>query len=107
MNRWNIPDWLEKEVIRRDSSCVYCRTPFAPLEGPYRSRPSWEHIVNDLAVVTRENIVLCCVGCNASKGARDLGVWLTSPYCQSRGIGPATVATVVRDALLGSSKLRK
>ena len=23
MNRWNIPEWLEREVIERDRCCVY------------------------------------------------------------------------------------
>ena len=100
MNRWNIPDWLEKEVIARDTDCVYCRSPFASPAGPRRSRPSWEHIVNDLKIITLENIVLCCIGCNSSKGARELDSWLFSPYCQSRGIGSATVAAVVGSALL-------
>lgn len=100
MNRWNIPDWLESEVIARDTKCVYCGSPFATLAGPRRSRPSWEHIVNDVLNVTRENIVLCCIGCNSSKGARELAVWLSSAYCQERGIDQNTIAPVVRAALL-------
>ena len=24
MNRWNIPDDLEKRVLKRDTHCVYC-----------------------------------------------------------------------------------
>jgi hypothetical protein len=24
MNRWSIPHWLEREIIERDRSCVYC-----------------------------------------------------------------------------------
>ena len=100
MNRWNIPKWLEREVIVRDTDCVYCRSPFSDSEGPRRSRPSWEHIVNDLNIVTRENIVLCCIGCNSSKGARDLEIWLSSAYCQTHGISQDTVATVVRAALV-------
>ena len=99
MNRWNIPSWLEAEVIARDTDCVYCRSPFSDRDGPKRSRPSWEHIINDMRIVTRENIVLCCIGCNASKGAREVQAWLASPYCQMRGIGPHTVAPVVQDAI--------
>jgi hypothetical protein len=99
MNRWNIPNWLEREVAARDTDCVYCRLPFANPSGPRRSRPSWEHVVNDITVISRENIVLCCIGCNSSKGAKDLGVWLSSHYCQSRGITPTTVAPVVRNVL--------
>jgi len=99
MNRWRIPSWLEIEVIARDTDCVYCRSPFSAPSGPKRSRPSWEHIVNDIHIITRENIVLCCIGCNASKGAKDLEIWLSSLYCQSHGITADTVAPIVRDAI--------
>ncbi len=105
MNRWNIPDWLEREVIARDTSCVYCNAPFASREGPRRSRASWEHIVNDARIVTRANIALCCIGCNASKGAKTLEAWLRTEYCRFRGISARTVAPVVREALfIGAAK---
>jgi len=99
MNRWNIPDWLENEVVARDRSCVYCRVDFTVRSAERRARPSWEHIVNDARIVTRENIVLCCVGCNASKGAKTLSTWLQSEYCIARGISLSSVAPVVRRAL--------
>ncbi len=104
MNRWNIPAWLEQEVVERDRSCVYCGIVFADGFAPRRARPSWEHIVNDALLVTRENIALCCIGCNASKGAKDLAVWLESKYCKSRGITGLTVAPVVQAALAHAGK---
>ena len=97
-NKWNIPAWLEAEVRERDKDCVYCRTPFA--DAQTRSAPSWEHIVNDASIITRENIALCCRGCNASKGQKSLAVWLETTYCKVRGITHETVAPIVRDALL-------
>jgi hypothetical protein len=69
---------LAKEVIRRDEDCVYCRQPFVGPDGPARSRASWEHIVNDLALVSRSHMALCCVGCNASKGTLTRANWLKS-----------------------------
>lgn len=100
MNRWNIPDWLEREVIERDRSCVYCGVRFRDGgDVSRRDRPSWEHIVNDARIVTRENIARCCIGCNASKGARDLDEWLQSSYCKTRGITRESVAAVVRAVL--------
>src|SRR2546425_11349031 len=72
MNRWNIPDWLEQEVRARDDHCIYCRAEFAIASALRRSRPSWEHIVNDARIVTRENIALCCIG--VSGWARHLDV---------------------------------
>jgi len=99
MNRWNIPEWLERQVLERDRRCVYCQVDFTTTTTARRSRPSWEHIVNDAALVTRRNIARCCIGCNASKGTKPLSVWLESRYCRSRGISEDTVAAVVRDAI--------
>lgn len=99
MNRWSIPETLEREVTERDHSCIYCGVGFRVQDAPRRDRPSWEHIVNDARIVTRENIALCCIGCNASKGARDLGEWLDSKYCRTRGITRDSVAAVARSFL--------
>ena len=99
MNRWNIPAWLEREVVARDRSCVYCGTSFAQVSAAHRGRPSWEHIVNDARIITRENIALCCIGCNASKGTKALTAWLQSRYCVARGITARSVAPVVQVAL--------
>ena len=97
MNRWNIPKWLEDLVIERDRVCVYCRVDFAQRTSDRRAKPSWEHIVNDAKIITLQNIARCCVGCNASKGAKNISVWFQSEYCTTRGIGPNSVAQVVRD----------
>ena len=65
----------------------------------YKSKPTWEHIINDAKIITRENIVLCCRGCNASKGQKQLSVWLQSKYCKERGIAPDTVAPIIKQAI--------
>lgn len=98
MNRWNIPAWLEKEAIERDKTCVYCRRPFG-IGLSKGSLASWEHIINDAKIVTRENIVLCCRSCNSSKGAKPLTAWLESAYCKRRDINAETVADIVKHAL--------
>lgn len=100
MNRWNIPDWLEREVLERDRKCVYCGIEFGGIKESRKSMPTWEHIVNDARIITRENIVRCCFSCNASKGARALAIWLASQYCIKRGITKHTVAEVVKKALI-------
>jgi hypothetical protein len=99
LNLWNIPDWLEQEVIARDRRCVYCGVGFERPQTSRRDTPSWEHIINDASIVTRENIARCCVGCNASKGRKHLVAWLNSSYCKGRGITQETVAPIVRAAL--------
>lgn len=98
-NKWNIPDWLEKEIRERDKACVYCGIKFTPAQMARKSAASWEHIINDATIITRENIALCCCGCNASKGQKKLLVWLQSKYCLARGISVATVAPIVKQAL--------
>lgn len=98
-NKWNIPGWLEMEVRQRDKVCVYCGVEFTQVKVDRKTVASWEHIINDAKIITRENIVLCCCGCNASKGQKQLSVWLQSKYCLTRGISSATVAPIVKLAL--------
>ena len=102
MNRWGIPDWLEEEVKERDKACVYCGTQMTeqmPRRGPRKSVATWEHIINDASIVTRENIARCCVACNSSKGTKKLADWLQSSYCSKPNISKDTVAEVAKEAL--------
>lgn len=102
MNTWGIPDWLETEVRARDKVCVYCGTEMLekiPKGHARRTAATWEHIINDARIITRENIARCCAGCNSSKGQKDLAAWLLSSYCKKRGITKDTVSDVVKHAL--------
>jgi hypothetical protein len=97
-NRWNIPDSLAREIVERDRCCVYCGVDFTA-QSASRDKPSWEHIINDARIITRENIARCCIGCNASKGTKNFVEWLDSTYCKTRGITRESVASVVRSVL--------
>jgi hypothetical protein len=99
INRWNIPTWLENEVRERDKACIYCGVKFTLASESRKSAASWEHIINDEKLITRENIALCCCSCNASKGQKQLSLWLKSKYCKERGITPNSVASVVKKVL--------
>jgi len=102
MNRWGVPGWLEEEVNARDKTCVYCGVLMIeqmPPHGPRKAVATWEHIINDASIVTRENIARCCVACNSSKGTKTLSDWMQSSYCKNRGINKDTVAGVVKQAL--------
>jgi hypothetical protein len=101
LNRWSIPESLEREVRQRDTECVYCRVPMfqSVASGSREAVATWEHIINDAKIITRENIALCCASCNSSKGTKELSVWLDSSYCKRRGISRDTVADVVKQAL--------
>jgi hypothetical protein len=105
MNNWNIPDWLEREVKDRDSSCVYCGIKFGSSKETRKSKVTWEHIVNDARIINRENIARCCVSCNSSKGNKGLSEWLESDYCKKRGITKDTVSEVVRKALVSQPNI--
>ena len=98
-SRWNIPRDMVLALLNRDIRCIYCGREFGDPQGRRAASPSWEHIVNDLSLVTLENIALCCVGCNASKGTKTLGAWLASKYCVTRGIGEQSMAPVALAAL--------
>jgi len=102
MNNWGIPAWLEKEVKQRDKACVYCGIQMIekmPPGGSRKAVATWEHIINDASIVTRENIARCCVACNSSKGTKELSDWIQSSYCKQRGISATTVADVVKTEL--------
>jgi hypothetical protein len=106
MNKWGIPARLEGEIRERDKKCVYCRIPLLespPAHGSRASVATWEHIINDARIVTRENIARCCAPCNSSKGRKPLSLWMESSYCKRRGIARDTVADVVKQALKGEA----
>jgi hypothetical protein len=98
-NNWNIPDWLEKVIRERDKVCVYCGSEFTPAKVSKKLTASWEHIINDARIITRENIALCCCGCNSSKGQKQLSVWLETKYCKERGISLESVAPIIKQAI--------
>ncbi len=100
MNNWNIPDWLEREVKNRDKRCVYCRIKFGSSKATRKTIATWEHIINDAKIITRENIVRCCFSCNSSKGTKKLSEWLESDYCKKNGITKDSVVEVVKQALV-------
>ena len=102
MNSWGIPTSLEEEIKARDKVCVYCGVQLleaAPRDGSRKHVATWEHIINDASIVTRENIARCCAACNSSKGTKLLADWIKTDYCKNKDINEHTVATVVKKAL--------
>lgn len=100
-NRWGIPKNVEVFVKERDKCCVYCGISFANSVATHKTRPTWEHIINDAKINGADNIALCCGSCNASKGAKLLIDWLNGKYCMTKGITKEKVANVVKDYLEG------
>ena len=75
-NSWNIPAWLEVEVRVRDKACVYCGVQFTPTHVSRKSAASWEHIVNDEKIITRENIAT-----DDSRPYHAMGTWISHGAC--------------------------
>ena len=96
----------ENFVLSRDKSCVYCGVTFTKNDKSRKSKQSWEHIVNDIRINGADNIALCCMSCNASKGAKLLEIWLESKYCKDKGITKDNVALVVKKALENKPELK-
>ena len=103
-NKWGIPIRVEKHVLERDKSCVYCGVEFS--NKSRKTKQSWEHIVNDIRINGIDNIALCCMSCNASKGAKLIKDWLNSEYCKRKKITIDNVATVVKEALANPPKIK-
>jgi len=55
--------------------------------------------VNDLDLITLDNVALCCGSCNSSKGKRSLREWLQSDYCLRLGVTEQSIAAVAKAAL--------
>ena len=100
-NRWGIPRHVEESVKQRDLNCVYCGISFTNTVYTHKTRPTWEHIVNDIKINGVDNIALCCGSCNASKGSKLLNNWLNGQYCVTKNITTDNVATVVKTYLAG------
>ena len=105
-NRWGIPNDVELYVKQRDYKCIYCSLEFSEENESRKSKPSWEHIVNDIRINGIENIAICCISCNASKGAKLLEDWLKSDYCIKNEITEGTVAQIVKEAIKNPPKLK-
>jgi|GEM_PF-1112622 len=57
-NRRRIPKEVEEFVKRRDLSCVYCGISFTNEVVTHKTRPTWEHIINDIRINGPDNIAL-------------------------------------------------
>jgi len=101
-NQWGISREVEELVISRDDSCIYCGSSFSIEHKSRKTIPTWEHIINDLELISSDNIAYCCMSCNSSKGAKNVEFWFEGKYCKSKGINKDTVAEVVKNVILKS-----
>lgn len=98
-NRWGIPKEVENFVIERDKKCVYCGVEFSTSENNRKNKKSWEHIINDIKLNGADNITLCCVSCNASKGNKSLNDWISGNYCKKKQITFDSVSSIIKNSI--------
>jgi hypothetical protein len=106
-NKFQIPDYELAKIRERDALWVYCRK---VMIYPYDRRngsdsATIEHLSPEppyywLDGMKIDNIVICCGGCNSSRGAKHLRDWFRTNYCTQRLIGEDTVARPVKEYLL-------
>lgn len=83
---WTLTDTeFDRLLVEQNGRCRYCRTPFTTTG---KTRATIDHVI-PLAkggTHTPDNIVLACLSCNSSKGAKDVGVFLAMIRCQTTPI---------------------
>ena len=103
-NRFGIPEEVECRLKLRFKVCAYCRREmreYAGVRGCPRDKSTIEHLNRKGPIYWRdglqeEDLVLCCGGCNSSRGTKLLATWFGSVYCRENGISAKTVADEVR-----------
>ncbi|KQP14219.1 hypothetical protein ASF43_15460 [Pseudorhodoferax sp. Leaf267] len=83
--RCKVPWAVALEVLARDARCVYCAKLFCEASGLRSTFPTWDSL-NAGKKPTVDDVVLCCIGCKASKGRKPLRLWLQSGYCRQHNI---------------------
>lgn len=101
-NSFGISPQDEEELRARDKTCVYCRkvmkthAEIKAAKGERADEATVEHLnfngpfyVRD--GLRREDLVICCRGCNSSRRERRLLDWFKMDYCVNRNIKEDTV----------------
>ena len=103
-NQFGIPQEVESRLRLKFKLCAYCRRKMQEYIG-VRGCPSDKATIEHLNRkgpfhwsdgLQEEHLVICCGGCNSSRGTKRLADWFRSRYCRNKGIRPMTVAAGVR-----------
>jgi hypothetical protein len=109
-NVFGIPRGDEEELRARDKTCVYCQkvmktcAEIKSAAGEFADQATIEHLNFDGPFYVRDglkkdDLVICCRGCNSSRGTLRLSDWFKSEYCLTRNISETTVAEPVKKYL--------
>jgi len=106
-NKFGIPQEVESRLRRKFKVCAYCRRAmqeYAGVMGCPRDKATVEHLNRNGPFywsrgLQEKELVICCGGCNSSRGKKRLADWFLSSYCLHNGISATTVADEVRQYL--------
>ncbi len=103
--RCDIPKEVEIRIRKRDKLCVYCHRAMKlhpHTRGMPTDKATMEHFDEDGGVywgekgLNESGLGICCGSCNASRGAKSLGVWFKGEYCIQQKINKKTVLGPVK-----------
>jgi 5-methylcytosine-specific restriction endonuclease McrA len=80
-NTYGISELVEKEIRARDKKCEYCHGSMKrSSRAKGEAEATIEHFNNNGPFTKKENLDICCRGCNSSKGVKTLLAWSKTPY---------------------------
>jgi hypothetical protein len=108
-NKFGIRREDEEALRARDRACAYCAK-LMKTRAELRVGTAWtgqatiEHLNFDEPFyvskgLQKEDVVICCLACNSSRGTKRLLDWFKSVYCARRNITADTVAEPVKKYL--------
>lgn len=104
-NNYKIPAEVEQRIRDTDKRCVYCGKLMKKFSvmGDRSDMASIEHFREEGPFywdkgLKEEDIGICCISCNSSRGRKSLSAWFKGSYCTNRNIpiNEKTVADSVR-----------
>jgi hypothetical protein len=100
-NKYGLPEDQLDRIRARDTRCVYCEKEMrAPIKGtPATDWATIEHLNRFPPFDDATTVAICCMSCNASRGAKKITDWFESDYCQKRDVNFSSVAEPVREYL--------
>ncbi len=98
-NNYGLPGDALDLIFKRDEVCVYCKKNMADHHAN-NPRADWytiEHLNYLPPWSNPATVVMCCWGCNSSRGNKKLEDWFMTDYCLTRNIALNTVTETVRE----------
>ena len=97
-NNYGLPREKLQKIFERDQVCVYCKKIMTEHNNK-NQRTDWftiEHLNYLPPYNNPETVVMCCWGCNSSRGNKKIRDWFKKPYCTNKNINENTVAKPVQ-----------